>query len=114
VFYNKRYNYTEHLILFFYTMSLFSMFSTVVTLLLILFVSANLIYISLGLYIIFFFYHCFVFKTVFELSFKQLLIKTLLFIPIFFIFYIAFSILLVVVALALGYLNPQDFAPPPS
>uniref|UniRef100_UPI004049B00F DUF3667 domain-containing protein n=1 Tax=Gelidibacter sp. TaxID=2018083 RepID=UPI004049B00F len=114
VFFNKRYNYTEHLALFFYTMPLFSIFSTVFTLLIVLAIPTKLMSISLGLYAVFFLYHCFVFKQIFSLSFKQLVIKIILFIPVFFIFYIGFSILMVIVAFAMGYLNLQDFAPPAS
>lgn len=114
VFFNKRYNYTEHLALFFYTMSLFSVFSTVITLLIVLVIPTKLMTISLCLYAIFFLYHCFVFKQIFELSFKQLLIKTILFIPIFFIFYIGLSILVLIIFLATGHMNLQDFAPPAS
>lgn len=114
VFFNKRYNYTEHLVLFFYTMPLFSMFSSLVSLMIVLFVPAEFMMISLGLYGVFFIHHCFVFKQIFGLSFKQLLIKTILFIPIFFIFYIGLSILIVIIFLATGHMNLQDFAPPAS
>lgn len=114
VFFNKRYNYTEHLVLFFYTMPLFSMFSSLVTLMIALFIPAEFMLISLGLYGVFFIHHCFVFKQIFELSIKQLILKILLFIPVFLIFYFGIVIFLLIVAFTMGYINPQDFAPPAS
>lgn len=112
VFYNSRYNYTEHLVINFYTMSLFSMFSVVITLLIAAFFPTSLLTISGMLYIIFFIYYCYLMKQLFDLSFKQLLVKIFIFIPLFLFFYLGFSILLVIVALATGNLNLQDFAPP--
>ncbi len=112
VFYNNRYNYTEHLVVNFYTMSLFSMFSVVVTLLIAAFIPTSLLTISGLLYIVFFIYYCYLMKQLFELSFKQLLVKIFIFIPLFLFFYFGFSILLVIIALVTGNINLQDFAPP--
>ncbi len=112
VFYNNRYNYTEHLVICFFTMSLFSMFSVVSTLIIAALFPTSLLTVSMGLYFIFFFYYCFVMKQLFDLSFKQLLVKIVIFIPLFFMFYFAFSIFMLLIGFATGALNLQDFAPP--
>lgn len=111
VFYNNRYNYTEHLVIGFYTMSLFSMFSVVSTLIIASFFPTSLLTVSMALYLVFFFYYCYLTKQLFDLSFKQLLVKIVIFIPLFFMFYLGFSILMVLIAFATGSLNLQDFAP---
>ncbi len=112
VFYNNRYNYSEHLVIYFFTMSLFSMFSVVCTLIIAAFFQMPLLTISSLLYLTFFLYHCYLMKQVFDLSFKQLLVKISIFIPLFLFFYFGFSILLFLIAFATGHLNLQDFAPP--
>lgn len=111
VFYNNRYNYTEHLVISFYTMSLFSIFSVVSTLIIASLFPTSLLTINLALYFIFFFYYSYSMKQLFDLSFKQLLVKILIFIPLFIMFYFAFSILMLVIAFATGSINLQDFAP---
>ena len=64
------------------------------------------------LYLMFFIYMGYVLTRIFNLSLKQLIIKFLIFLPVFFVVYIVFSILLVVVLFITGDLSLQDFQPP--
>jgi len=111
VFSNKRYNFTEHLVIYFYTMPFLSIVSVVLNLFLLVFFQEYLLQITFMIYGFIFIYHSYVLKRIFSLSFKQLVLKTLLFIPIFFLFYVLSSILLVVILFATGNLVLEDFAP---
>jgi hypothetical protein len=111
VFSNKRYNFTEHLVIYFYTMPFLSIVSVVLNLFLLVFFQEYLLQIMFMIYGFIFIYHSYVLKRIFSLSFKQLVLKTLLFIPIFFLFYVLSSILLVVILFATGNLVLEDFAP---
>jgi len=111
VFYNKKFNYTEHLVVYLYTMSLFSMVSMLTSLIVL---NINIEYfmtVSLLLYFLAFVYHCYVFKRLFHLNFKQLLLKILLFIPIFFIGYIGVSLIGAIIYFIFSDISLKDFAP---
>src|SRR5690554_2179535 len=60
VFYNERYNFTEHLVIFFYSMSLFSMFSILTNLLVLLFIPDYFLIWTSIIYFFFFIYHCYI------------------------------------------------------
>tara|TARA_R110000850_G_scaffold268138_1_gene399468 strand:+ start:61272 stop:62060 length:789 start_codon:yes stop_codon:yes gene_type:complete len=113
VFWKQRYNYTEHLVIYFYTMSLFSMFSSVVNLLVLSFFPIDFLTIGGFVYIFLFVYHGYVLKQVFTLSYKQLLIKTLIFLPLGFVVYLGFSIFFMIIAFLTGIVDFQDFKPQP-
>lgn len=111
VFLNKKYNYTEHIVLFFYTMSMFSMISVVVTQILLLIDPQT--YTSHGLwsFLVLFIYHCYLYKHIFSLSWGSLILKILLFLGIFLISYIGISIATFIILLLTGTINLEDFAP---
>lgn len=112
VFLRNGYNYTEHLVVYFYTMSFHSMFTTVTTLLALSFFPESYLTWTLIAYGLYFIYQCFVLKQLFSLNVKSLIIKIFIFIPLFFFFYIGASFLLVIILLLTGVLNPSDFLPP--
>ena len=85
VFLKKKYNFTEHLTMYFYTMSLFSIFSVVFTLAILSVFPDYFLTMSGILYSLFFIYMCMVLVKIFSLNFGQLLIKILIFIPILFL-----------------------------
>ncbi|OIQ19494.1 MAG: hypothetical protein BM549_11170 [Lacinutrix sp. MedPE-SW] len=111
VFYNKKYNYTEHIVLFLYTMSLFSLVTMAISLIVLSVNESYYITISMVLYIFAFIYHCYVFKRLFKLSAKQLFIKILFFIPIFFMAYIGMSLAGAILFFIFSDVSLQDFAP---
>lgn len=112
IFLDKHYNFTEHAVMYFYTLSLFSITSVVITIPVISIDSDLFFPLSPILYLMFFIYMGYVLTRIFNLSLKQLIIKFLIFLPVFFVVYIVFSILLVVVLFITGDLSLQDFQPP--
>lgn len=111
VFYIERYNFTEHLVIFFYTMSLFSMFSILTNLLVLLFIPDYFLIWTSVIYFFFFIYHCYIFTGIFSLSFKRLLFRILLFLPLFFIVFIFVSILLFYMVLFSGHIDINNSIP---
>jgi hypothetical protein len=112
IFLDKHYNFTEHAVMYFYTLSLFSITSVVITIPIISIDSDLVFPLSPILYLIFFIYMGYVLTNIFSLNLKQLIIKFLIFLPVFFVVYIVFSILLVVILFITGDLSLQDFQPP--
>jgi len=112
VFWNKKYNLTEHIVMYLYTMSLLSLTSIVLGQLCLFFKPSLYTSTSLLVFILAFIYHCFLYKKLFKLSVLQLVFKILLFIPVFIIFYLIFSIVLFILFMLTGSVSLQDFAPP--
>lgn len=111
VFWNKKYNLTEHIVMYLYTMSLLSLVSIFIGQLF-LFVRPDLYTtISPMIFILAFIYHSFLFRKLFKLSILQLSYKILLFIPVFLISYILFSILFFILLMLTGSVSLQDFTP---
>lgn len=112
VFLKNKYNFTEHLVIYFYTISFFSITSVILNSIFIIGFHSYAISLNLYIYPIFFIYHCYLLKRLFQLTFKKLIIKILIFIPIIFGLYIFISILTVVILFYTGTLNIEDFKPP--
>ena len=112
VFYNKRYNFTEHLIIYLYSMSAITILSVFVGQMLLFSVPEYYVNYIYYVYLFMFFYYVYSLQRVFELNIKQLILKTLLFLILFFIFYLGFSIIAAIYMLSTGIINLQDFAPP--
>jgi len=111
VFYNKKYNFTEQIVIYLYSMSLSSMISIVLTVLILLTSSNYYLFLSAFIYIFMFVYHGYILKRIFHLNIKQLVIKILIFIPLFFIFYLISSMLIALIVILTGDFSLQDFAP---
>lgn len=111
VFWNKRYNYIEHCTIYFYTMPLFSMLTSIITLITALFLPIEPLLSSIILWLMFFVYSGRLLKNLFNLSWKSIFLKTMLFIPIFLIGYLVFGMLLLFVGLLTGIIDLQDFLP---
>ena len=112
VFYNKSYNYTEHTVMFFYTMSLISIISSIVSVLILTIFPESLMLMVGIIYVLFFMYQSNLYRKLFSLTFKQLLLKILLFMPLFFLSYVVLSMLILILMIVFGMVNLQDFAPP--
>ncbi|MEJ2113367.1 MAG: DUF3667 domain-containing protein [Flavobacteriaceae bacterium] len=111
VFFNKKFNFTEHVVIYLYTMSLGSMVTSIVSLI-ILFIKPDVFFIvSISSNILLVLYHCYLLKKVFELSMLQIALKTILFSIIFFFLYFAFSILMVLAIIVFTDMSIQDLAP---
>ena len=111
IFHKKAYNFTEHIVLYLYSMSLFSLVSVILGQLILLIIPNQYLLFSFAMYVLVFFYHCFLLKRIFELSISELILKSLLFLVLFFILYIGISILVVGILILTGSMNLQDFTP---
>ena len=112
VFYNKKFNYSEHIVIYLYTMSLSAIITSVIALFLMLLKPEVLFGFSLASNAILILFHCYLLKRVFNLSITQLILKFLLFMVVFGISYFIFSIAIVFVILAFTDMTLQDLAPP--
>lgn len=112
VFYNKKFNYSEHIVIYLYTMSLSAIITSVIALFLMLLKPEVLFGFSLASNAILILFHCYLLKRVFNLSITQLILKFLLFMVVFGISYFIISIAMVFVILAFTDMTLQDLAPP--
>lgn len=111
VFLGKKYNFTEHIIIYLYSMSLLSILSVFIAQLVLIIVPQHYFVFSMLAFPLMFVYHCYALKRIFKLSFGDLIIKSLLFLGIFFVVYIGISVLAFFVMLATGVVNLEDFRP---
>ena len=92
VFYNRRYNLTEHIVIYLYSMSVSSILSVVFGLGVLAIIPESYILFILYFYIFMLVYNSYVLTRLFKLSALQLTLKIVLFFAIFFGFYIAIVI----------------------
>lgn len=111
VFYNKHYNFTEHIIIYLYSMSALTIVSVIIGQLVLIITPNSYLAYTFLFYLIMIIYHAFILKRIFKLSVSQLILKTLLFLVIFGAFYMIFSILAVIIMLATGEFNIQNMKP---
>ncbi|GAA4960752.1 DUF3667 domain-containing protein [Algibacter aquimarinus] len=110
-FYNKKYNYTEHVILYLYSMSVYSILSVIFGLSTLAIAPEKYLFFSSVMYLFLFLYHCYILTRLFKLNFGQLALKIFLFLVLFFFTYIGVSILSIVLLLITGTIDLQDFMP---
>ena len=93
LFLKKRYNFTEHLITYMYSMSLYSI-SSVVFGLMVLVISPNS-YLTFGfwLYLATLLYHCYLLKRLFKMTLKEIILKTFLFLILFTVVFVGVMII---------------------
>ncbi|RAR48949.1 DUF3667 domain-containing protein [Flavobacterium lacus] len=114
VFFNyKQFNYAEHNLIYFYTYSQSSI-SVLLMIPFLLFLKIEFYYYSILTFTFLLVYHCFALKRIFNLTGKQLIKKTLLFLLMLTLLYIIFiiiaAILMIIYMVSSGKFNPQDFA----
>lgn len=111
VFLNKKYNFTEHVIIYLYSMSFLSIILVFVAQIVLITVPQHYFIFSMAAFPLMFVYHCYALKRIFSLSVGHLILKSVIFIGLFFVAYIGISILAFFVMLATGVVNIEDFAP---
>ncbi|EDP71631.1 hypothetical protein FBALC1_04067 [Flavobacteriales bacterium ALC-1] len=111
VFLDKKYNFTEHIIIYLYTMSLLSIIMVLITQIALLIIPEYFIILSMLTWPLMFAYNCYALKRIFKLSAGNLILKAFVALALFFVVYIIFSILLFLIMLATGVINLSDFAP---
>ncbi|MBT8375494.1 MAG: hypothetical protein KJO22_01370, partial [Bacteroidia bacterium] len=109
VFFNKHYNFTEHIILYLYSMSAMMIFSTVIGQIVLIAIPEKYISYSFIFYLILFIYHGYLLKRIFKLNGVQLLLKTLFFLAVFVALYLMLAILMGILLVLTGAidLSPQ-------
>lgn len=111
VFINKKYNYTEHIVLFFYSMSLLNILSVISSQVVLWIDPALYAYTGIAFFIAMFIYHCYIYKHLFSLSWLSLILKTMLFFIVFIIAYIGMSIAFFLALMLTGQIDLNDFTP---
>ena len=111
VFLDKKYNFTEHVIIYLYSMSLVSVVSVFAAQTVLILAPDSYLLFSLLSWPLMFLYHCYILKRIFKLSYGNLILKSIIFLAIFFVIYIVISILIFVIMIASGTVNFEDFRP---
>jgi len=111
VFYDKKYNLTEHIVIYLYSMSLYSIISIIIGQLVLLIAPTYYISFIFLSYPIILLYHCFLLKRIFKLSVSELILKTFLFLVFFFISYVILGIISFVIGLITGTYDLSSFKP---
>lgn len=111
VFLDKKYNLTEHIVLFCYTLSLLNIISILISQILLFLAPKIYVYQGFSFFVVLFFYHCYVYKRLFSLSWKSLFLRTLLFVIVFLAAYVGTSLLVTLLLVLSGEININDFAP---
>lgn len=107
---NMNLNYAEHNLIYFYTYSLATIFSLLFLLPFFLIMHLDFIHYSYASFIILFCYHIFALKRIFNLTGKQIFIKSLLFLLVTSLVYFLFIILVIIgfliYMISTGQMNP--------
>ncbi|WP_296384349.1 DUF3667 domain-containing protein [Winogradskyella sp.] len=111
VFLDKKYNLTEHIIIYLYSMSLLSIIAVFVAQIVLIIVPQHYFIFSMLTFPLMFIYHCYALKRVFKLSIGNIILKSVIFLGLFFVAYFLISILVFLVMLATGVVNFEDFRP---
>ena len=111
VFYNKKYNLTEHIVIYIYTMSLYSILSILIGQAILIIAPTYYISFIFLSYPVILIYHCYVLKRIFKLSFSELLLKTFLFLVLFLFSYILLAITSFIIALLIGSYDFSNIKP---
>ncbi|WP_299119195.1 DUF3667 domain-containing protein [uncultured Winogradskyella sp.] len=111
VFLDKKYNITEHIIIYLYSMSLLSIIMVLIGQI-VLFLSPNS-YFLFGIFSwpLMLLYHCYILKRIFKLSFGNLILKTFIALVLFFVAYMAISVIVFAIMMMTGAINLEDFRP---
>lgn len=105
VFFNKRYNFTEHIIIYLYSMSAMSIVSVITGQIILLAVPDKYISFTLLFYLILFIYHAYLLKRIFDLTGLQLLLKSMFFFVVFIALYIMTSFIIGILLLLTGAID---------
>lgn len=92
IFHNKRYNFTEHLVTYMYSMSLYSITSVILGLLVLLISPDFYLTFGMYLYLVALLYHCYLLKRLFEMNLKEIILKTFLFLILFFVVFVGLTL----------------------
>ena len=111
IFYDKKYNLAEHIVIYIYSMSLISIISVFIGQVILFTIPTFYIPFVFLSYPLILLYHSFILKRLFKLSWLEIIVKTILFLILFFILYIVLGILSFVLSLINGSIDISQFTP---
>lgn len=111
VFLDKKYNFTEHMIIYLYSMSVLSILSVVMGHIILLTLPEKYLAFSVLTYLIMLAYHIYILKQLFALSVLGITLRTILFFVVFVIAYIITIILVTLLLFLFGVMDLNDFKP---
>lgn len=111
IFYDKRYNLTEHVIIYLYSMSILSLFSVIITQIVLLINPTYFFVFSFFFLPVMFFYHAYLLKKLFDLNRWELILRSIIFLFFLGFLYIAIVLISLAVGLASGSMNLDQFKP---
>ncbi|MCA0153652.1 DUF3667 domain-containing protein [Winogradskyella vincentii] len=111
VFLDKKFNFTEHVIIYLYSMSLMSIFSVLLSQTVLLLVPDQFLLYSILTWPLMFIYHAYILKRIFKLSIGSLILKSFIFFALFFVLYMGLSILAFLIMLATGTIDLESLKP---
>lgn len=92
LFSNKPYNFTEHLVSYMYSMSLYSITSVILRFFVLVIAPSYYLSYGISLYVVVLIYHCYLLKRLFKLTIGELILKTFLFLILFLFVFAVISI----------------------
>ncbi len=110
-FLDKKYNFTEHIIIYLYSMSLLSMLLVVLAQVALFFAPTYYLIFAIFSYPLMFVYNCYILIRIFKLSILQLILRSMIALFLFFVSYIGISLVVFAVMVLTGQVNLEDFAP---
>lgn len=111
IFLDKKFNFTEHIIIYLYSMSLLSIISVIIGQIVLFLVPSNYLLFSMSSWLIMLVYLCYALKRIFKLSIGNLILKTIIAVALFFMAYMIISILAFILMLITGVVSLEDFRP---
>ncbi|MBV7268415.1 DUF3667 domain-containing protein [Winogradskyella luteola] len=110
-FLDKKYNFTEHIIIYLYSMSLMSILLVFAAQIALLTIPEYYLLFSFCTWPLMFLYHSYMLKRIFKLSTGNLILKALISLALFMVAYIIISIAVFFIMVATGVVNLEDFTP---
>lgn len=109
IFYDKTYNFTEHVVLYLYSMSILSIFSVLIAQIVLLINPKFYLLFSFINFPIMFVYHMILLKKLFKLNAWELVLRSMLAIFLIGFLYVAVILIGVVVGFASGSIDPDHY-----
>lgn len=110
-FLNEKYNFTEHVIIYLYSMSLISISMVFCTQIILVTIPNFYIWFSFLSFPLMLLYHSYILKRIFKLSLAQLLLKAIIATTLFAVSYFGIIIIGAIIMLLTGNINFEEFAP---
>lgn len=111
VFLNKKYNFTEHIIIYLYSISFLSILFVLIAQVVLIVAPESYMSFSFLSWPLMFIYNCYILTRIFKLSFWDLILRSIIFFALFFVAYIIISFAVFFIMLGSGAINLEEFRP---